>query len=173
MSEALAKVFALQQHEINRKLQAQLQAQAKEERERAAFMASPVCRMIIEFAELPVKPGIVSYKTEEGPDLFKHTMWDYNRVVAGKRNSVELRVGPNDSVHFSCQENRDSGRMLYIVKRGGLMYERTTPDTEFTTFFVEYAAKVLVPNAVEAAMAPAAEETPGANNNSRRRMQAV
>lgn len=173
MSDALAKVFAIQQREINRKMQAQMQADARAARECAAFSSSPVCQMIREFADLSVKPDAVSYIPNGDRPLFKHTMWDHDRVVAGKRNSVELRVGPNESIRFSCQENRDSGRMMYLVKSGGLTYERATPDTEFTTLFVEYAAKVLVPNAVEAAMAPAAEETPSGSSGSRRRLQAV
>lgn len=171
MSDALARVFAIQQREINSKLQAQLQAQAREERERAAFMSSPVCRMIIEFAELPVKSGAVAYMHEPGPELFKHTMWNYNNLVAGRLNSIELRVRSNESVHFSCRENRDSGNMTYIAKVGGLTYERTTPDTDFTTLFINYAASVLKPNEVEKAMATAAETTN--NNNSRRKLQAV
>ena len=170
MSDALARVFALQQHEINRKRQAQLQHEAKEERERQALISTSAFRMLQELAELQLKRGVDVYNPTNGPAKFKHLLgYECEAVLAGKRKEFRLRDGSSSNeIRFYTRE-RESGVIDYCVKNG-VLYEEHKPDNYFITILLEFAARVIDPAEVEKALTAAPQISA---DNSRRRLQAV
>jgi hypothetical protein len=160
MSEVLTRVYALQQAEKNRKLQEARKHQEKIEREIRAFVESPVCQTLMACKDMPLKSN-ASY------NLASLMVYDREKVFEGRANNVYFSNG-SSGIRWCCQEDRDSGVMLYTGPEG--ISERTA-NGAFLTSFIEFLAHRLKPEAVEAALAAAADKQEQEPN--RRRIQPV
>lgn len=142
MSEALARIFAAQQAERNRKEQERLRAVAKKEREIRAFNESPVMKMLQEFADLKA--------TSTGLTFSGLIMYGKQEVLAGRTSEIVMRTISGADATWRCKESPDgTGRMLYSHSKGTcLLSEDLNPNTYFTTTFIEYASASLNPEAV-------------------------
>jgi hypothetical protein len=147
MSEALARIFAAQQAERNKKEQERLRAVAKKEREIQAFNESPVMKMLHEFADLRA--------TSTGVTFSGLIMYGKQEVLAGRTSELMMRTTSGADATWRCRESPDgTGRMLYLHSRGNcLLYEDLNPNTHFTSTFIEYASVSLDPVAVAERMA--------------------
>ena len=150
MSEALARVFALQQREINEN-ERQLQLMhAKHEREVHAFMTSGLPEIFTECAELPLSAAAAGrlYKKVLG-----QCTWDY---CDPRKKQVREMVfsslgGSGSGPRWRCYEDPDSGRMLYIYSPIGATTMETRshePAGEWLNALIEYVAKLCDPQAV-------------------------
>ena len=107
MSDALARVFALQQREINEQERQRQIALAQREREINAFMNSGLPAIYIEFSDVPLKEEAQrrTYKK-----MFAECTWAHcdPRVKRVSEMSF-LAVGGNGSgPRWWCKENNDS-----------------------------------------------------------------
>lgn len=146
MSNALDRVFALQEAKRKENEEAARKIRERKQREVAAFNTSPVMQMFREFMLLPVKRGFAC-----NPRQFQQLLAYSNRddTLAGKLSELVMRMSSGSTIKWSCYEDRDSGRMLYIHHKGDLMLcHDDTPDKAFTDTFLQFAADVLDPDAV-------------------------
>lgn len=146
MSNALDRVFEIQEAKRKENEAAARKIRERTQREVAAFNSSPVMRMFREFMSLPVKPGFAC-----NPNRFLQLLAYSNRddTIAGKLSELVMRMHSGSTIKWSCYEDRDSGKMLYIHHKGDLVLCRDyTPDKAFTDTFLQYAADALDPNAV-------------------------
>jgi hypothetical protein len=150
MSEALARIFALQQREINEQERQIQLMNAKREREVHAFMTSGLPEIFAECADLPLSKSAAArlYKRVLG-----QCTWDYcdprkNQVREVAFSSIG---GSGSGPRWRCYEDPDSGRMLYIYSPVGSTTMETQsrePTGEWLTAFIEYVAKLCDPQAV-------------------------
>jgi len=162
MSEALARIFAAQQTERNRREQERLRAVAKKEREIQAFNESPVMKMLREFADLKA--------TSTGLTFSGLIMYGKQEVLAGRTSEIVMRTTSGADATWRCKESPDgAGRMIYSHSRGNrVLYEDLDPNTHFTSTFIEYASTSLDPVAVAERMADQSiADVPGAAQSRR------
>lgn len=150
MSEALARIFALQQREINEQ-ERQLQLMnAKHAREVHAFMTSGLPEIFTECADLPLSKSAVGrlYKKTLGQCTWDHCDPRKNQI----REMVFSSLGGSGSgPRWRCYESADSGRVLYTYSPIGSTSAETTtnePAGEWLDAFIEYVAKLCDPQAV-------------------------
>lgn len=175
MSEALARIFALQQREINEIERQRQLARAQHEREIAAFQNSGLPEIFRTLADVPVRNDVRQriYKSTFG-DL----AWDHcnPRKVPRAKELLCVSLGGSSgaSPRWWCQESRDTGRVKYCYNDG--VSSRTTSefdtcDGTWLATFLEYAAKACDPEAIAQKMSATAADTPG--ETPRRRLQPV
>lgn len=160
MSEVLTRVYALQQAEKNRRLQEARKHQERIEREIRAFVDSPVWQTFMLCKDMPLKSN-AAY------DLKSLMVYEREKVFEGRSNSVFLSNGSSGDKWY-CQEDRDSGVMLYVGPNERV--DRTGTGV-FLTSFIEFLANRLKPEAVEAALAAVADKQE--QEPQRRRIQPV
>jgi len=152
MSEALARVFALQQRVINENERARQQAAAKREREITAFMTSGLTDIFIEFADLPLSLDSQQrlYKKQFAECTYQHCDARSKRVSEMSFSSWGGSSGSGP--RWWCTEDKDSSRMLYLYSANGsysLSEVRSAePAGPWLDSFIEYIAKVCDPQAV-------------------------
>lgn len=151
MSEALAKIFALQQREINDNERARQAFIAQNEREISAFMNSGLPAIFIECADVPLSHDAQQrhYKKTLGECTWPHQDTRKHRV---KEISMSSIGGNGSGPRWWCKEDADSGRMVYCYNATGSYSGATVwahePDERWIGPFIEYIAKMCDPQAV-------------------------
>jgi hypothetical protein len=153
MSDALTQIYAMQQQERNEQERARLAAQAKRNREGAAFRTSGIPALYMEFAAVPLRSDVQSrtYKKTVAEMTWQHC----DPRVPANANIREMTF----SSHYSgdnnprwwCEEIADSGRMIYFYAQNGNTSARVyynEPNGPWLAAFVEYLAKICDPDAI-------------------------
>jgi hypothetical protein len=150
MSEALARIFALQQREINEQERRRRLLEAQRDRERAAFMVSGIPDIFAECANLPLKP-------EAQARLYKQTFAQctYDHCDTRKRQVAEVSFtavgGHGSGPRWACAEDRDSGRMRYLYSPNNSLSAEVVaaePTGPWIDAFIAYVASVCDAKAV-------------------------
>lgn len=149
MSEALARVYALQQRELNAKERERQRQIAKHQRIVAAFNASGFLDIFNEFRRFPVRPEVRSrvYKQRVG-ELTWHENMQPDQTHSMSFMSIN---GQSNGPRWWCEENADSGNMKYGYSSGrsgdrGEFFD--TPRGLWLDAFIEYMAYAADPEAV-------------------------
>lgn len=161
MSDALARVFAIQQREINENERARQIAIAKREREINAFMNSGLPAMYTEFADVPLKADAQQrlYKKTFAECTFSHCDPRSKRVSEMTMTSIgSSGSGPR----WWCKEDPDSGQMRYyyseIGSYSGFTVSEREPTGKWLDAFVEYIAKLCDPVVVARRLSESQEQ---------------
>lgn len=169
MSEALARIYAMQQREINQIERHRQQQIAKRQRLIAAFNASGLISLFNEFRNIPLRIEVRQrvYKSTVNELTYQSSMptdqlFDMSFVsISGCSN------GPR----WWCEET-DTGRIRYCYTNGTTasraeMFD--TPQGSWLDSFVEYLAKATDPAMIAERMA----ETPALEPPPRRQLQPI
>ena len=173
MSEALARIFAIQQREINEQERRRQLERAKHMREVAAFQNSGLPDILRTLADVPCRKDVQQriYKNN-----FSDTTWDHCKSPGAKDITCMNLYGGGSGPRWLCVESPDSGRMRYIYNSGVSVrtdeaFDR--PDGPWLDAFLEYAARACDPEAVAQKMAATPPAPTTDAQPARRRLQAV
>lgn len=158
MSNALARVYALQQRELNARERQRQQQIAKKQRLIAAFNASGLLTVFEEFRNLPLRAEVRQrvYKTTVG-SLTWHESVPADQLDSMSFNSIN---GSSYSPRWWCEEDPDSGNMRYGYSSGMSSQHDAffpTPQGEWLDRFIEYMAAAADPEAIARKMQQEAE----------------
>jgi hypothetical protein len=177
MSEALARVFALQQREINEQERQRQLAEAKRTREINAFMNSGLPAIYNEFANLPLREDVKArlYKRQFAECTYQHCDTRNKRV---SEMSFASNGGSGSGPRWWCAEDRDSSRMRYMYSATGSYslcdVHSAEPSGPWLDAFIEYVSKLCDPRAVADALAESqADAAREEHFNRRRQVQPV
>ena len=141
MSEALSRIFALQQRELNEKERHRQREIAKQQRIIAAFQASGLLDIFDEFRNVPLRPDVRAriYKSNIG-----ELCWQ-NGIERTRQHDLSFMAlhGTSSGPRWWCEESRDTGRIRYGYRSGrsGVNDEFfDTPDGLWTDQLIEYMA---------------------------------
>lgn len=173
MNDAIARIYALQQRELNEKLRQQELNNARYRREVAAFQNSGLPTIFGLLANVPLRQEVKqrTYSTD-----FKSLSWStQNPANSPNMKDVTLRdLRGNNGPRWWCSESLDTGRMKYCYKGGttGSQEERfDEPGGHWLAAFIEYAAAACDPDTIAQILsASAPEPTPAPT---RRQIQPV
>lgn len=160
MSETLARIYAIQQREINQIKRHQQQQIAKRQRLIAAFNASGLVSLFNEFRNIPLRPEVRQrvYKNTVS-ELTYQSSTPVDKLSDMSFVSVS---GCSNGPRWWCEET-DTGRIRYCYTSGTTGSTTETFDTPqglwFDTF-VEYLARATDPTAIAERLsaAPAAQQ---------------
>lgn len=172
MNNALARVYALQQRELNDQERARQQQIAKLQRLIAAFNAAGLLTIFNEFRSLPVRDDVRRriYRSE-----VSQLSWHSDRPADQTHSMSFVAInGFNNGPRWWCEEDADSGAMRYGYSSGasgdrGTLF--STPQGEWLDHFIAYIAAAADQNAVLAKIQSAGAE-PAAPPN-RRQLQPI
>jgi hypothetical protein len=160
MNDAIARIYALQQRELNEKRRQQEMAQAKHRRELAAFQNSGFPTVFRLLASVPLRPEV--QQRIHCPD-FQSLGWSHqNPANNPNMKDVSLRdLHGNSGPRWWCHESLDSGRMQYCYRSGSTgsrdeCFE--TPDGDWLNAFIEYAARACDPDIIAQILSTSAQE---------------
>ncbi|NDC55267.1 MAG: hypothetical protein EBZ69_00270 [Alphaproteobacteria bacterium] len=152
MSEALAKIYALQQREINENERARQALIAQNAREIRAFMDSGLPAIFTECAGVPLRHDVQQrhYKKTLGECAWSHQ--DPRRQQIKEIALPSIGGGTGSGPRWWCKEDADSGRMVYCYNAtgsysGGTVWEKE-PNERWIGPFIEYIAKMCDPQAI-------------------------
>ena len=143
MSEALSKIYALQQREINKREQQRLAVQAKADREIQAFIMSPVYQTFMEVQDI---------KLLGRNNSLRHAVINYDNVIAGKTNGISIASSTADIARWRCEESLETHVMRYFAPDSNQYGPNTDAHGEFFNSFVTFISRVLDPAHVAAAL---------------------
>lgn len=152
MSEALARIFALQQREINENERQRQLAAAKRTREITAFMNSGLPALFIECSAVPLSKDSQQrlYKKVFAECTYDHC--DTRKRQVAEMSFYQIGGGNGSGPRWWCAEDRDSGRMLYLYSPNGSYsvgeVRASEPTGPWLDAFIEYIAKVCDPQAI-------------------------
>lgn len=159
MNEILARVYAKQQAEINKKLQQEAEFRAKREREIRAFVASPVWQTLMACKDMRLKSNAGTLK-----DLM---IYERDKVFAGQTNNVYFSTNAAGGKRWQCEESRDTNTMVYQAP----FVAAYGPNTSFIASFIDFLAEMLHPDDIAQVVANSAQNNEQEHN--RRRIQPV
>lgn len=149
MNDAIARVYALQQRELNEKERQRQQQLAKSQRIVSAFNTSGLPAIFNQFRELPLR-------TDVRQRVYKQTVgeltWNANTPANQLYTMSFVAInGSTSGPRWWCEENADSGYMRYGYSSGmtgdrGTFFDR--PQGEWLDRFVEYLAAATDPAVV-------------------------
>lgn len=177
MSEALAKIYALQQREINEIENANRQRAAKRAREVTAFMNSGLPELFGECAALPIKKDAQQrmYKKVFAECTYQHC--DTRTRQVWEMTFTQPGGGSGSGPRWWCQESPDSGKMQYLYSKTGSYsfceVHAATPNGEWMEAFIRYIAAVCDPQAVADKLSESHERQNRETHSSRRQIQKV
>jgi hypothetical protein len=177
MSEALAKIYALQQREINDNERARQALIAKTEREVGAFMNSGLPAIFIECADVPLDNSAQQrhYKKTLGALVWAHQDPRHKRIKEMSLPSVGGSGGSGP--RWWCKEDEDSGRMVYgyspTGSYSGVTVWEKEPNERWVGPFIDYIAKMCDPQAVADKLSESHERQNRETHSSRRQIQKV
>lgn len=170
MSNALAKVYALQQRELNEKERQQQQRIAKQRRLVAAFNASGFLDIFNEFRNVPLRTEVRQrvYKQSVG-ELTYHAGTAANPLHSVSFMSI---TGMSSGPRWWCEET-DTGRILYGYTNGGHKTSGEffdTPTGLWLDSFIEYIAAAADPQVVQQKLSNTPDES---RQQPRRQLQPI
>jgi hypothetical protein len=177
MSEALAKIYALQQREINDNERARQALIAKNQREINAFMTSGLPAIFIECAGVPLSSDSQQrhYKKTLGECAWVHQDPRHKRI---KEIALPAIGGAGGSgPRWWCQEDADSSRMVYCYNAtgsysGATVWEKE-PNERWVGPFIEYIAKMCDPQAIADKLSESHDSQTRETHSNRRQIQRV
>lgn len=148
MNDALARVFALQQRELNEKERQRQRQIAKRQRLIAAFNASGIINVFETFRNMPLRTEVqrLTYKKNVG-----ELTYSADRPAASLSDMSFCSIsGCTSGPRWWCEET-DTGRMQYGYTSGrtgdrGQFFD--TPQDLWLNMFVEYLAAAADPDVV-------------------------
>lgn len=172
MNNALTRVYAMQQRELNAKERQRQQDIAKRQRLIAAFNASGLLNIFNEFRATPVRADIRRsiYKQRVGELTWQETT---PADQLSSMNFVSIN-GQSSGPRWWCEESRETGTTRYMYSSGrsgdhGTAYD--TPNGPWLDMFIEYLAAAADPD--EIAQKMHAENDSNIPASTRRQMQPV
>lgn len=168
MSEALARIYAMQQREINEIERHRQQQIAKRQRLIAAFNASGFISLFNEFRNVPLRTEVRqrAYKSNVGELTYQSSM---TPDKLSDMSFVSIS-GNSNGPRWWCEET-DTGRIRYCHADGSIRCTADTFDTPHGPWldsFVEYLAKATDPTTIAEKLSAAS--TP---QQSRRQLQPI
>jgi hypothetical protein len=177
MSEALARIFALQQREINENERARQALIAQNEREVRAFMDSGLPAIFIECADVPLSHNAQQrhYKKTLGECAWAHH--DPRKTRMKEISLPCIGGGTGSGPRWWCKEDADSGRMVYCYNAtgsysGATVWEKE-PNERWVGPFIEYIAKMCDPQAIADKLSESQANQARENHFNRRQIQRV
>lgn len=170
MSDALARVYAMQQRELNEKERQRQQQIAKKQRIVAAFNATGLLAIFNEFRDLPLRPDVRQriYKSKVS-ELTWHADTPTDQIYSMSFMAIN---GCINGPRWWCEEDADSGNMRYGYSSGMSGSKDVllpTPQGVWIDRFVEYLAEAADPAVVAAKLS----ETQAQIQTPRRQLQPV
>lgn len=149
MNDALARIYALQQREINDKERQRQQQIAKQQRLIAAFNATGILAVFNEFRNLPLRPEVRQrvYKATVKELAWQADMPD-NRLHDMSFVAVN---GSSNGPRWWCEESAETGQIRYLYTSGASYDKGTafhTPQGEWLDRFIQYLAAAADTNAI-------------------------
>lgn len=169
MSEALTKIYALQQRELNEKERQRQQQIAKHQRVVAAFNTSGLPEIFAELRDVPLRPDVRQR-------VYRQTVAELtydSSTPPNNRHSMTFAAinGSSSGRRWYCEEDPDSGHMRYIYYDGLQTKLYVQPQGPWLDQFIEYLAAAADPSVIANRIeTSAAAKVIG---NSRRQLQPV
>jgi hypothetical protein len=177
MSETLARIFALQQREINENERHRQLALAKRTREITAFMNSGLPALFIECSAVPLSKDSQQRLYKK---VFAECTWDHcdaRKKQVSEMSFSQLGGSSSSNPRWWCTEDKDSGRMLYMYSATGSYsnceVRSNEPTGPWLDAFIEYIAKVCDPQAIADKLSESQANQARETHFNRRQLQPV
>lgn len=147
MSDALTKIYALQQRELNEKERRRQQQIARQQRVAAAFNTSGLPDIFAEFRAVPLRPDVRQR-------VYKQTVAELTYdgdTPPNNRHSMSF-VAINGGSHgrrWYCEEDHDSGNMRYCYYDAVQTKVYSQPQGPWLEHFIEYIAAAADASVIE------------------------
>jgi hypothetical protein len=180
MNNALSQVFALQQKELEAKRQREQADRDRRAREINALQNSGILQIFAEFADTDLRRDTQARSYQK---TLAGLVWDhYNPAhpkytpsnVLSFKSAAHGNMSGSGGPRWACQEDRDSGRMLYSytpTNSSGLERVFREPAGEWLDAFVQFVAACCDPDAVSKKMQDAGNAPATRPATRKRRLQ--
>jgi hypothetical protein len=150
MNDAIARIYALQQRELNEKIRQQELDNARHRREIAAFQNSGLPTIFGLLVDVPLRQEV---QTKTRGNDFKSLCWSHkNPANSPNMKDISLReLRGNNGPQWRCAESLDTGRMKYCYRSGTCGSQEEyfdEPGGHWLTAFIEYAAAACDPDTI-------------------------
>lgn len=168
MSNALTKIYALQQRELNEQERRRQQQIAKQQRVAAAFNTSGLPDIFVEFRDVPLRSNVQQR-------VYKRTIAELcydSSTPPNNRYSLSFASinGSSNGRRWYCEENPDTGDMRYCYNDGLQIKIYSQPQGAWLDHFIEYMAAAADPTIIANRIQTA---TPASAPSPRRQLQPV